>query len=159
MPGGPERRRGVSAWAVTAVAVRCSAWLGVAVILALTVELSWGETRWWSCANLLKRLGCYWAFARLSVCLYLLRSGRKLLCKLLLCVAAFLELLDGGANFVRDFFQVHLGWFGGLERERLATPNDPKLSDSGPGTRMGAAQRKAKARAVPGFMAGRTARD
>ena len=38
-------------------------------------------------------------------------------------------------------------------------PNDPKLSDSGPGTRMGAARRKAKARAVPGFMAGRTARD
>ena len=41
----------------------------------------------------------------------------------------------------------------------VATPNDPKLSDSGPGTRMGAAQREAKARAVPGFMAGRTARD
>ena len=33
MPGGRERRRGVSEWAVTAGAVRCSAWLGVAVIL------------------------------------------------------------------------------------------------------------------------------
>ncbi len=38
-------------------------------------------------------------------------------------------------------------------------PNDPKLSDSGPGARMGARRREAKARAVPGFMAGSTARD
>ena len=42
---------------------------------------------------------------------------------------------------------------------REVTPNDPKLSDSGPGTRMGARRREAKARAVLGFMAGRTARD
>ena len=43
------------------------------------------------------------------------------------------------------------------------TPNDPKLSDSGPGARVAARRREAKARAVPGFMAGfmagRTARD
>src|SRR6266446_7329717 len=38
------------------------------------------------------------------------------------------------------------------------TPNDPKLSDSGPGARVRARRCKAKARAVPGFMAGRTAR-
>ena len=40
-----------------------------------------------------------------------------------------------------------------------ATPNDPKLSDSGPGARVAARRREAQARAVPGFMAGRTARD
>ena len=50
------------------------------------------------------------------------------------------------------FFGAHIGM-------EVATPNDPKLSDSGPGARMGARRRKAKARAVPGFMAGRTARD
>jgi len=37
--------------------------------------------------------------------------------------------------------------------------NDPKFSDSGPGARMGARRRVAKARAVLGFMAGSTARD
>ena len=42
---------------------------------------------------------------------------------------------------------------------RLKTANDPKLSDSGPGARVAALRPEAKARAVPGFMAGRTARD
>ncbi len=37
--------------------------------------------------------------------------------------------------------------------------NDPKLSDSGLGARLCARRREVKARAVPGFMAGRTARD
>ena len=45
------------------------------------------------------------------------------------------------------------------KKDTRKTPNDPKLSDSGPGARMGARRREAKARAVPGFMAGRTARD
>ena len=52
----------------------------------------------------------------------------------------------------------NLHWLRYRER-RVKTPNDPKLSDSGPEARMGARRRKAKARAVPGFMAGRTARD
>ena len=43
-----------------------------------------------------------------------------------------------------------------LNTRREETPNDPKLSDSGPGARMGARRREAKARAVPGFMAGST---
>ncbi len=47
----------------------------------------------------------------------------------------------------------------GGETHANSAPNDPKLSDSGPGARMEARRRKAKARAVPGFMAGRTARD
>lgn len=38
-------------------------------------------------------------------------------------------------------------------------PEDPKLSDCGPGARMGARQREAKAGAVLGFMARSTARD
>ncbi len=42
---------------------------------------------------------------------------------------------------------------------RPVAANDPKLSDSGPGARMGARRCEAKAGAVPGFMAGRTARD
>ena len=36
----------------------------------------------------------------------------------------------------------------------VATPNDPKLSDSGPGARMRAWRREAKARHVLGFKAG-----
>ena len=42
---------------------------------------------------------------------------------------------------------------------REMTPNDPKLSDSGPGARVEAVRREAKARAVPGCMVGSTARD
>ena len=37
---------------------------------------------------------------------------------------------------------------------RVATPNDPKLSDRDPEARVAARRRKAKARHVPGFMAG-----
>ena len=41
----------------------------------------------------------------------------------------------------------------------VATPNDPKLSDSGPGAGAVSQRREAKAWAVLGFMAGSTARD
>ena len=37
---------------------------------------------------------------------------------------------------------------------RVATPNDPKLSDRDPEARVCAKRREAKARYVPGFMAG-----
>ncbi len=47
----------------------------------------------------------------------------------------------------------------GCHERRGESPNDPKLSDSGPGARVEARRREAKARAVPGFMAGSTARD
>ena len=52
--------------------------------------------------------------------------------------------------------RVFLAFVHGRDAE---TPNDPKLSDSGLGARVAARRREAKARAVPGFMAGRTARD
>lgn len=47
MPGGPERRWGVSAWDVTGVAVRYSAWLGVAVIflVVLILILRWSRAK------------------------------------------------------------------------------------------------------------------
>ena len=41
----------------------------------------------------------------------------------------------------------------------MKTPNDPKLSDSGLGAGAVSKRREAQARAVPGFMAGSTARD
>ena len=51
------------------------------------------------------------------------------------------------------------GKYRGFHGVRLATPNDPKLSDSGPGAARGSSRREAKARDVPGFMEGSTARD
>ena len=61
-------------------------------------------------------------------------------------------MLSGFAALVR----VHCLSF---QNTRAESPNDPKLSDSGPGARVEAVRREAKARAVPGFMAGSTARD
>ncbi len=37
---------------------------------------------------------------------------------------------------------------------RVEAPNEPKLSDRDPEARVGAKRREAKARQVPGFMAG-----
>ena len=46
-----------------------------------------------------------------------------------------------------------------MMQRKIVIACDSKLSDSGPGARMGARRREAKARAVLGFMAGSTARD
>ena len=100
------------------------------------------------------RIKCTWI--RLAVRFHLRRYLRKLLAKFLLCVIAVLKFQRVFCERFFDFFRVH---FGVDLSDRAATPNDPKLSDSGPGARVGARRREAKARAVPGFMAGRTARD
>ena len=50
----------------------------------------------------------------------------------------------------RQLFLVGLAFPGRL----VATPNDPKLSDRDLSARVAAGRRKAKARRMPGFMAG-----
>jgi hypothetical protein len=70
-----------------------------------------------------------------------------------------LDVWERRANSADNGFDVVRLAHGSVFSVRVASPNDPKLSDSGPGARIKAQRREAKARAVPGFMAGSTARD
>jgi len=84
-------------------AVGCIASLGVAGFGLLADESVWREFRG-SYPNLLERLRCYWAFARLTVLLNLVRDRRKFLCQCLLLLVSVLQFL----YFCEDVFRKFL---------------------------------------------------